>query len=126
MASKHEYIAPVKWQSITSLPVIAARLELTNDEKVTKRLTKQEYLFFPIDNQHFVVFIFYPARSANGTEADIDKKIGGKNLEMLISNIIDSVKIKLSPKAQAQAQQEKALEDFEDTALTKEFLPMKW
>jgi len=120
---KHDYTAPINWQSIDSLSVVAARLEVISDGSVAS-YSKDEYLFFPIDNQHFMVLSFHPSRSARGNEVEMDKKIGYKNLGALIDNIIGSVKVTLSP--EAQAQQTKALEGLGDTSLVKEFPPMKW
>ena len=120
---KFLYQAPIKWKTINNLSVIAARMEVISDGSISP-YSKDEYLFFPIDNEHFIMMIFNPLRDARGTEAEIDKVIGYKNLGELIDNIIDSVKITLSP--EAKAQQEKALEGLDDTSLVETFLPMDW
>lgn len=120
---QHVYRAPLNWLPIKNLPVVAARLEVIADGSITP-YSKDEYLFFPIDDQHFITMIFYPSRDVNGTEAEIDKIIGYKNLGELIDNIIGSLKITLSP--EAQAQQERALEGLENKSLIKSFPPMKW
>ena len=105
--------------------MIAARFQVIAEGIGSVGLpTITEYLAFPIDENHFVAMVFHPSRSARGTEEEIDKKIGYKNLGELIDNIVDSVKITLSP--EAKAQQEKALEGLEDTSLVETFLPMDW
>jgi len=45
-------------------------------------------------------------------------------MEQLSTDIINSIKIKLSP--EAQAQQAKALEGCEDKQLSENFPPLKW
>lgn len=120
---KFLYQAPINWKTINNLSVIAARMDVVADGSITN-YSKDEYLFFPIDNAHFITILFRPRRDARGTEAEIDKVIGYKNLGELIDNIVDSVKITLSP--EAKAQQEKALEGLEDTSLVETFLPMDW
>jgi len=120
---KHIYSAPVNWKSIKTLSVPAARLEVIADGSISP-YSKDEYLFFPIDDQYFIVMIFYPMRNTRGTEDEINKKIGYDNLGKLIDNIINSVKITLSP--QAQEQQAKAIEGLSETSMTETFLPMRW
>jgi len=120
---KHDYMAPLNWQPINTISVPVARLEVIADGSISP-YSKDEYLFFPIDDQHFITFVFHPSRSARGTEEEIDRKIGYNNLGKLIDNIINSVKVTLSP--EAKQQQEKALEGLEDTSLVETFMPMKW
>lgn len=118
-----EYIAPVNWQSIKNLTVIASRFKVIKNEAIAP-YSNIEYLFLPIDDKHIMYFVFHPHRSASGSKADIDKQISDENMNTLINNIMNSLEITLS--SNAQLQQEKALQGLTDTSLIEEFLPMDW
>lgn len=120
---KYEYLAPVGWHPITDLSVIATRLQVIRDANVSI-YSKTEFVFFPIGDDLIISISLIPHRNATGTEEEIDKKIGYKNLGKLIDDIISSIKVTLSP--DAKAQQEKAFEGLDDTSLTEVFLPMQW
>ena len=117
-------IAPHNWQPILELPMVAARLQVAPDELVTLLYTTKEYVFFPVADQCLVVMVFKPARKGRGSEAEMDKVISRSTMLALIDDIINSLKITLSP--EAKTWQGKALEGLDDTSLIRNFPPMKW
>lgn len=122
---QHGYIAPVEWRPIQGLSVPAVRLKVIANDAV--RLYEEfEYFFFALDDNHLAAFTFHYHRGVfyAVTKADLDKHVGDKNLIELVDNIIGSFNITLSP--EAKAQQQKALQGLDDTALTKTFPPLKW
>jgi len=119
-----DYIAPVNWSPIDSLPCVAAYAEVAPNPKLSWGDKKKKYLFFPITDQHLVYIVFQPSRFLNLSIEELDKRVDPQPMEDLMHNIINSIQLTLSP--EAQAQQSKALEDLEDTSLKKEFPPLKW
>jgi len=118
-------IAPVNWLPIKNLPVVGARLQVAPDESLTLLKTIKEYFFFPIADQCLVAISFYPAQLLGKmSQKDKDKHIDRSTMLSLMNDIIDSLKITLSP--EAQAWQEEALKGLDDTTLIKNFPPMKW
>ena len=122
-SGKHLYIAPVDWQPLTHLPVVAVKLQVVRDDSLTFSGIRH-FVFFPISDQVMASFLFEPSQIRAGTQADLDKKVSRSTMYELMDNIIDSIQLTLSP--EAQAQQNAALADLEDTSLVKEFLPLQW
>lgn len=120
-----EWIAPVNWQPLTSLPTVAVRLQVRRDEQVTTS-GYQEFIFFPISDSQLGYILFCPRQNAPGskTQAEKDAMISRENVIALMDNIINSLKVELSP--EAAAAQAKALEGLDDTSLIKTFAPMQW
>lgn len=120
---KPKFIAPKNWQPVGGLPVFAARFQ-SETNKDTGLYFRTEYVFFPLDNQHLGVFIFYPNRYSTGTIDEINAKLGEGNINKLIDDIIDSIHVTLS--AEAKLQQSRALEGLEAPSLTNSFPPLDW
>ncbi|TVZ41885.1 hypothetical protein P886_1236 [Alteromonadaceae bacterium 2753L.S.0a.02] len=118
-----EFKAPTNWQLIHHLPVNAARLEVFS-ENFSPHRTIKRMVFFPISDDILAVLIFWPSRLKNLPRAELDKRVNEKPVLELMENIISSLELKLSPKAQAQ--QQAALKGMEDTSLTTEYPPLKW
>lgn len=118
-----EFHAPINWQSITHLPVNAARMEVVS-ENFSPHRTIMRLVFFPISANTMARLIFYPGRFKNLPRSELDKRVNEQPMLDLMENIIASLQLKLSPKAKAQ--QEAALEGLEDTSLIKEYPPLKW
>ena len=120
---KHKFIAPIKWQPVSGLPVFAVRFQSESDTSIGLYF-KTEYLIFPLEDQHLAVFTFYPSRHASGSIEEINKQIGEGNINKLINDIIDSIHVTLS--AEAKLQQSRALEGLEAPSLTNSFPPLDW
>ncbi|TVZ41883.1 hypothetical protein P886_1234 [Alteromonadaceae bacterium 2753L.S.0a.02] len=115
--------APTNWQLVHHLPVNAARLEVFS-ENFSPHRTIKRMVFFPISDDILAVLIFWPSRLKNLPRAELDKRVNEKPVLELMEDIISSLELELSPKAQAQ--QQAALKDMEDTSLIKEYPPLKW
>jgi hypothetical protein len=122
---RSSWIAPHNWQPITGLPVVAARLQVTPDEAVTKIKSTKEFVFFPVADQCIaVISFFYTKSQGRGTETERDKVISRSSMFALMDDIIGSLKITLSD--EAKTWQAKAYNGLDDTSLIKHFPPMKW
>jgi len=120
-----EWVAPVNWQPISSLPIVAVRLKVCPNEQVTTN-NYHEHFFFPITNKQLGKITFRPRQNAPSsmTQAEKDAMISRENVIALMDNIINSLKVELSP--EAAAAQAKALEGMDDTSLVTTFAPMQW
>lgn len=120
-----EWMAPINWQPLTSLPTVAVRLQVHQDERITTS-GYREHIFFPIsDHQMGVIsFMSWQKISAGKSQKEIDAEISPENITSLKDSIVDSLKVELSP--EATAAQIQALEGLDDTSLIKTFAPMQW
>ncbi len=119
-----EWIAPVDWQPIHSLPVVAARFKLMQDTLVFPSGVGRELIFFPISDQQLVVVQFNVIQHEMGNQEERDASIGRSTMDELKESIISSLSLTLSP--EAEAQQTTALEGLQDHSLTTDFPPLKW
>ncbi len=120
-----EWVAPVNWQPLTSLPTAAVRLQVCRNEQITTS-GYDERVFFPISDSQLASILFCPRQNAPSsmTQTEKDAMISRENVIALMDNIINSLKVELSP--EAAAAQAKALEGLDDTSLIKTFAPMQW
>ena len=120
---KHLFIAPVDWQPLSKLPVVAVRLQVVPDETITYS-TIDHFVFFPIAEQVMACIHFIPSQLRPLPQEELDKLVSRSTMYELMDNIIDSIQLTLSP--EALARQKAALAGLDDTSLVKEFLPLKW
>lgn len=121
---RSQYNAPINWQPITHLPSMAARLDVMPDEHVNRVEDIIEYFFLPLNDQHLLQIRFIPRQNLNKSLAERDKLVDRSTMAQLRDDILDSLKITLSP--EALQQQASALEGLEDTSLIKSYPPIKW
>ena len=118
-----ELNAPVNWQPLTHLPVNAVKLDVVPQVFLPHDLRR--HVYFPISHNILASLLFIPHRPhGSKTKVEIDKLVDERPMLDLIDNIISSIQIKLSPKAQAQ--QEAALTGMDNTSLTQNYPLLKW
>lgn len=120
---KCHYRGPVNWSPITTLPVVAVRLQIDPDEAVA-RDTIRHFVFFPIEDQVMACIQFIPSQLRVGSQEELDKRVSRSTMYELMDNIIDSIDLVLSPKAIDQ--QKAALAGLEDASLVKAHPPLQW
>ncbi|HWV15847.1 MAG TPA: hypothetical protein VN030_10490 [Cellvibrio sp.] len=124
-----KWFAPMNWQPLLLHPCIAVQFDAVENAEVAGDRTER-YLFFPLSDHHLLKVEFSISRnnvwigSNSDPERDTSKWINNAPMEQLASDIINTLQITLSP--EAKQQQEKALAGLADTALVKEFSPIKW
>lgn len=118
-----EYVAPLDWQPLNTLPVNVASLRVESHDFTPYRRNSR-MVFFPIADDIMVLFSFDPSRLKNLPKAEMDKLVNPQPMYDMIDNIINSIQLKLSP--EAQARQAKAVEGLTDTSLVRNFPPIKW
>ena len=119
-----EWMAPLNWKPLNRLPCVCAYLEVGPSQHVNPARTREKFIFFPVDDTHLMYLEFTPSRFLNLPPAELDQLVDAKPMDDLMHQIINSFSLTLSPAAQAQ--QKKALEGLDNTALIEQFLPMKW
>lgn len=126
-----DWFAPVDWRPITHLPCIAVAFDVTANQKV-RRSERCRYLFLPLSDQYLLQISIPISRdlpfitSDTVPEDDTDAWISEEPMKELADQILDSLQVRLAPKAEQQ--QAKALErlSLEERGLVKEFPPLKW
>ncbi len=102
--------APVNWQVQHHLPVFSCTFELWQREHLSL-----QFFFFPLTDQHLGAITF------NFSVVDDDPVHQAKEL---VSQIINSVQLELSPESQAQLDRVK--QAMGELKLTEDFAPLKW
>lgn len=102
--------APVNWQARNHLPVFSCSFELWKRD-----LLNEIYFIFPLTNQHLCAISF------NFSVVDQEPVSQAREL---VSQIINSVQLELSPDSQAQLDRVK--QEIGELKLSEEFAPLKW
>jgi len=118
------WMAPMHWTVMGTLPCVAARMGVYPVRDTNYGGNISEHLFFPVGDHYLVHFIFSPSLLVNEYWQEREKEVDPTPVNQLLNGIIDSLKVTLSP--EAQAQQARALEGLMDTSLTPTFPPLKW
>jgi len=121
---KPRWSAPVNWAVVNNLPCAAVMLNVNPVRETHYTGIATKHLFFPIGDEYLVHFEFEPHLIASGYMEEREKQIDPAPVNQLLNDIIASLRVTLSP--EAQAQQAKALEGLTDTSLTPTFPPLKW
>jgi hypothetical protein len=117
-------LAPVDWSPLNHLPVNAARFKIVGQSPQSTKNPESHELHIPIDKNIVVCFTF-SLNYCSGQPSFIGSKfVNMAPVNKLVDDIISSIRVKLSPRAEAA--QKKALEGLDDTSLTKSFPPLKW
>jgi hypothetical protein len=117
-----KWLAPLDWEVVSPWPCIGATFYVR--PSVGNAASPNRYFTFPISDKHFIEVYFSLQRGGAGSQERKDKQISIETMEQLSIDIINSIKVKLSP--EALAQQAKALEGLDDTQLSEIFPPLKW
>jgi hypothetical protein len=118
-----EYIAPVGWQPLNKLPVVAVRLQVVPAEFLAIGGVRH-YMFFPLGDQLMACVHFMAAQRGLGTMQERDKRVSRATMEELVTQIINSFELQLSP--EALEHRNIALAGLDDTSLVTDFPPLKW
>lgn len=126
-----DWFAPVDWNSLRRFPCVAAKFDAVTNSEV-RRSERCRYLFLPISDQYLLQISCSITRvlpfihSSVEPEDDTDAWISEEPMKELADQILDSLRVRLSP--EAEQQQARAVERLsaEERALIKEFPPLKW
>lgn len=122
--NKQSFNGPYEWLPFENFAVNGVRFIIRPLADNTSGPLNRYHCYFPLADNLVMSMLFWPNRLKAKTMEEMDKLVDEQPMLDLMNNIIDSVRITLSPKAQAQ--QEAALAGLEDTSLTKNFPLMKW
>jgi hypothetical protein len=118
------YSAPLDWKTFDVGDVYGAHFKLTYTLTNILSGSDLHFVFIPIDHRTLACFKFDTARLGLIPETSHNKISSLEPLYELMNNIIDSIKVELSP--EAKLQKELAQEGLEDPSLVKDFPPIKW
>lgn len=116
------WVTPCNWTVIKHLTCIAAYFEVKPREGINEGA--ENYVLFPIDNQHIALLSFRQSRFLNKSEEELDNLVDPQPMNDLMWDIINSIQINLSK--DATKQQIKALEGLDNPLLVESFPPLKW
>lgn len=122
-ANKYHYIAPVNWQPLTTLPVVAVRLQVVPDESVS-RDTIRHFVFFPITDQILACIQFIPSQLRAASQEELDRRVSRTTMYELMDDIINSIELKLS--STATKSQQAAVADLDAPFLVTNYPPLQW
>lgn len=117
-------LAPVEWTPLNHLPANAARFKIVGQSPRSTKIPESHKLYIPIDDNIVVCFTFNLRYRSTQPIFIRSKFVNMAPVNKLVDDIISSIRVKLSPRAEAA--QKKALEGLDDTSLTKSFPPLKW
>lgn len=126
--SSQYWHAPVDWKPLDHFPCIAARFNAVNT--VVESSGPLCFLAIPVAKTHYIIFECEINRATVLTEKrpepTIDEWIDLNPFLTLANQVLDSIKVELSP--EAKAEQEAALQGLseEEKQLVREYPPLKW
>ncbi len=113
---------PLNWKPVDYLPVFGVVFEII-PTKNNENSGNQSF-FFPVSDKHIVEVSMKHVYSAMGTIEERKAKFDSRPMEKLANDIINSIRLELSPEIQAQWDRVKA--ECPDMSLVKDFAPLKW
>lgn len=118
------YTAPLNWRDLSAGDVYGANFKVAYTLSRMMSGADLFFVFLPINDDILACFKFDTARLGLIPETSHNKISSLEPLYELMNNIIDSIKVELSP--EAKRQKELAQEGLEDPSLVKDFPPIKW
>lgn len=120
-SGKMHYIGPLNWSAVSQLEISALQFD---HEKTYAGAIPHRHVFFPVSHSHIAHFSFDMHQSASGTREQVDQQIDPAPFKELVDNIVGSIRVTLSPDAQAswnEIKQQNPEAKISDTCA-----PLKW
>ena len=115
------YIAPLNWSVVTQLEIPNVQFD---SENTTGSADPERHVFIPISRRHIAHFSFNTVQNASGTREDVDKKVDPAPFKELVDNIVGSIRVTLSP--EAQADWDEIRKSNPDAKVSETCAPLKW
>lgn len=115
------YTGPLNWSGVSQLNNPAVQFD---HETTFSGADPCRHLFIPVSHSHIAHFSFRIHQSASGTREQVDQKIDPAPFKELVDNIVGSIRVTLSPDAQAswnEIKQQNPEAKISDTCA-----PLKW
>ena len=118
---KMHYIGPLNWSTLEQLDVPSVQFDT---EKTYSGANPVCHVFIPVSRSHIVRFALSIHQNASGTREEVDKQVDPAPFKELVDNIVGSIRVTLSPEAQADWDEIK--KNNPDAKVSETCAPLKW
>ncbi len=115
------YEAPLNWSTVKQLNVPTLQFDC---ERTWGGAAPERHVFIPISRTHIAHFSFSTLQNASGTREQVDKKVDPAPFKALVDNIVGSIRVTLSP--EAQADWDEIRKSNPDAKVSETCAPLKW
>ncbi|PHS00724.1 MAG: hypothetical protein COA68_04965 [Oceanobacter sp.] len=115
------YIAPVNWSTVSQLEVPSVQFD---SERLMRGAAPERHVFIPISRSHIAYFSLRTLQSASGTRDEVDRQVDPTPFKELVDNIVGSIRVTLSP--EAQADWDEIRKSNPDAKVSETCAPLKW
>lgn len=115
------YVGPLNWSTVDQLEVPSVQFD---SERLMGGAAPERHVFIPISRSHIAYFSLRTLQSASGTREEVDKKVDPAPFKVLVDNIVGSIRVTLSP--EAQADWDEIRKSNPDAKVSKTCAPLKW
>ena len=115
------YVGPLNWSIVKQLEVPSLQFD---SENTFSGADPKRHVFIPISRTHIARFSLGVHQSASGTREQVDKKVDPAPFKALVDNIVGSIRVTLSPEAQADWDEIK--KNNPDARVSETCAPLKW
>jgi hypothetical protein len=115
------YVGPLNWSIVKQLEVPSVQFD---SENTFSGANPVRHVFIPVSRSHIARFSLSIHQSASGTREQVDKKVDPSPFKELVDNIVGSIRVTLSPEAQADWDEIK--KSNPDARVSENCAPLKW
>jgi len=115
------YIGPLNWSVVKQLEVPTVQFD---SENTIGSADTERHVFIPISRSHIAHFSFNTVQSASGTREEVDQQVDPAPFKELVDNIVGSIRVTLSP--EAQADWDEIRKNNPDAKVSETCAPLKW
>lgn len=113
--------APLNWSTVKQLDCPNLQFDSENTFSAAQPC---RHIFIPISRSHIARLALDIHQSAAGSREEVDRKVSPEPFKCLVNNIVDSIKVTLSPEAQADLEDIKRLHP--GARVSETCPPLKW
>ena len=115
------YAGPLNWSTVAQLEVPSVQFD---SERLMRGAAPERHVFIPISRSHIAYFSLRTLQSASGTRDEVDKQVDPTPFKELVDNIVGSIRVTLSP--EAQADWDEIRKSNPDAKVSETCAPLKW
>jgi hypothetical protein len=115
------YIGPLNWSIVDQVESPTVQFD---SENTFGSADLEHHIFIPVSRSHIAHFSFNTVQSASGTREQVDKQVDPAPFKALVDNIVGSIRVTLSPEAQADWDEIK--KNNPGARVSETCAPLKW
>ncbi|TNC85482.1 MAG: hypothetical protein CSH37_07710 [Thalassolituus sp.] len=116
-----QYIGPLNCSTLEHLDVPSMQFDT---EKTYSGANPVCHVFVPVSGSHIARFALSIHQSASGTREEVDQQVDPAPFKELVDNIVGSIRVTLSP--EAQADWDEIRKNNPDAKVSETCAPLKW